>query len=316
MVGEATRGRLVTAGRVAVAVVLAVVLALAATDNWKRLRHVDLHLQPGWLLVAAPFTFAGGLLLPLAWRHVLLAYGAPVGRRAALRAWCISQASRFIPGNVAQFASRVLLASRMGVSRRIAGVSLVVEAALILAWGGMFAAWVPSSSLAGPVRLLLAAGSLAVLAAAPWLLRLVHRLVPIGEHRVRHLYEAEAIYAVNDIVRSIGFVFVTAAVHPIHGSDVFLVVGAVNAGMAVGMVGITPAGLGVREGVIAAVLGARFGLGNAAALAVLYRVWEFAVELVWLGAALRLSRRNRLPDRATTDGPDISDSGKPHRGLF
>jgi uncharacterized membrane protein YbhN (UPF0104 family) len=290
---EATRGRLLMAGRALVAVVIVGALTVAALDNWDRLRHVELHLRPAWLVAAAPFTLAGGLLLPLAWRHVLFAYGQPIGRRAALRVWCVSQASRFVPGNVAQFASRVLLASRIGVSRRIAGVSLLVEAGLILAFSGVFASWLPSSTLASPLRALLAAGSIAVLLATPWLLRLVHRLVPVGEHRVRHLYEAEVIYGVNDIVRSIGFVLVTAAVHHIAGRDVFLVIAAVNAGVAVGMVGITPAGLGVREGVIAAVLSPRFGPGTALALAAVYRVWEFAIELVWLGAALRLSRRQR-----------------------
>ncbi len=274
-------------------------LVLAGLDNWDRLRHVHLELRPGWLLAAAPFTLAGGLLLPLAWRHVLFAYGQPVGRRVALRIWCVSQASRFVPGNVAQFASRVLLAARAGVGRRVAGVSLLVEAGLIVAWAGFFAAWVPSSSVAGPLRLMLVAGAVAVLAGVPWLLRLVHRLVPVGSHRTRHLYEAEAIYGVNDIVRSIGFVFVTAAVQAVALRDVPLIVGAVNAGVAVGMIGITPAGLGVREGVIAAVLGPRFGLGTATALAVVYRVWEFAIELVWLALALRLSaKRSRSSRRA------------------
>src|SRR5258706_6696271 len=234
---EATRGRLLLAGRALVAVAIVVALAVAGLDNWDRLRHVELDIRPGWLAVAAPFTLAGGLLLPLAWRHVLFAYGQPIGRRAALRIWCVSQASRFVPGNVAQFASRVLLASRAGIPRRIAGVSLLVEAGLILAWSGVFGSWVPSTALATPLRVLLAAGSAGVLVATPWLLRLVHRLVPVGAHRVRHLYEAEAIYGLNDVVRSIGFVFVTAAVHHVGNGDVFLVVGAVNAGVAAGMVG-------------------------------------------------------------------------------
>src|SRR5688572_30355951 len=101
-VDEATRGRLLVAVRAVVAVVLVVVLAIAAADHWDRLRSVDdLRLSPAWLAPALPFTLAGGLLLPLAWRHVLWAYGAGVGRRAAVRVWCLSQASRFVPGNVA-----------------------------------------------------------------------------------------------------------------------------------------------------------------------------------------------------------------------
>src|SRR3954467_1448512 len=88
-VDEATRGRLVTAGRAVLAIGLVATLFVAGRDNWDRLRHVQLHLQPAWLLVAAPFTFAGGLLLPSAWRHIVYAYGSPVGRREALRIWCV-----------------------------------------------------------------------------------------------------------------------------------------------------------------------------------------------------------------------------------
>jgi uncharacterized membrane protein YbhN (UPF0104 family) len=60
------------------------------------------------------------------------------------------------------------------------------------------------------------------------------------------------------------------------------------------MVGITPAGLGVREGVIAGLLAARFGAGNAAAFAVAFRAWDFAFELVWIAIALWWERRFRL----------------------
>ena len=58
-----------------------------------------------------------------------------------------------------------------------------------------------------------------------------------------------------------------------------------------GMVGVTPSGLGVREGVMAALLHTRFGLGNAAALAVALRGYEFVIELVWLAVASALARR-------------------------
>jgi len=288
---EATRRRLLLAGRVAFAAVIGAVLVLAAADRWDQLRSIDdLRVTPGWLLLGAPFTLVGGLLLPLAWRHVLGAYGERIGRRTAVRVWSISQASRFVPGNVAWIASRVMLAGREGVARRITGASLAVEAGLILSWGAAFSALLPSSVLATPLRVLLAVAAVGVMVALPFVLRLVHRLVPIGQHRVRDLYEAVALYGVNDLARCVGWIFVTAAVHPIGSHDVWLVIGAANAGMAVGMVGITPAGLGVREGVIAAALAGRFGLGEAATLAILYRAWDFAFELAWLGVALRWGR--------------------------
>ena len=61
--------------------------------------------------------------------------------------------------------------------------------------------------------------------------------------------------------------------------------------MVAGMVGVTPAGLGVREGVMAAILVDRFGLADAAAFALLSRAWEFSFEMVFLGAASWWGRR-------------------------
>jgi len=298
------RDTLVKVGRWVFALATIAVLVLAARDNVDKLRDVDLQPQPGWALVAAPFTFVGGLALPLAWRHVLVAYGVTLDRSTAVRVWCVSQAGRFVPTGVALVASRLLLAAREGVPRSLAGASLAVELGLILLWGAFYCAWLPSYWLAGWLRALLAAGALAAIAALPWLLRTVGRFLPRfpaiapTSLRVRHLYEAIALYGVNDLVRCVGLTLVAASLHTIDGSDLFRVTAAVNLGFVVGMVGITPAGLGVREGVVAALLAPRFGLGNAAAMAVAFRAWDFVFELVWIGIALlweRRSRRNLTP---------------------
>jgi uncharacterized membrane protein YbhN (UPF0104 family) len=241
----------------------------------------------------------GGLLLPLAWRHTVGAYGSDLPRSTAVRVWSISQASRFVPGNVALVASRVLLSAREGVPRSLAGASLAIEGGLIVVWGGFYASWLPSTWLPGPLRVLMAAGALVVLIALPALLRLGGRLVPRFPAlapealRVRHLYEAIGLYGLNNLVRASGFVFVAAALHTIDPRDAWLVIGAVNLGAIIGMIGITPAGLGVREGVIAVLLTHRFGAGNATAFAVAFRAWDFAFELVWIGIALAWERRTR-----------------------
>ena len=83
-------------------------------------------------------------------------------------------------------------------------------------------------------------------------------------------------------------------------SDVTLIIGAAYAGVAAGMVGITPAGLGVREGVMTAILAHRFGLSDAAAFALVSRAWEFAFEMVFLMVASwwgRGSQSNSEPDK-------------------
>jgi hypothetical protein len=226
------------------------------------------------------------------------AYGPVLPRATAVRVWCVSQASRFIPGNVALVASRVLLASREGVPRSLAGASLAIEGGLIVVWGGFFSSWLPSTWLPGPLRLLMAAGAIVVVVALPWVLKLVGRLLPRfpalhpDALHIRHLYEADALYGINNLVRAMGMVFVTAALHTIDPRDIWLIVGAVNLGAVIGMIGITPAGLGVREGIIAVLLTHRFGAGNATAFAVAFRAWDFAWELVWIALALAWERRS------------------------
>lgn len=288
---DRTRGRLLRAGRLVFAAVIAVLLVRAAVDHWSDLREVELRFDWWWLLAAAPFPLVAGVVLPLAWRSIVAAHDTPLPPRTAVRVWWLSQTGRFVPGYVTWVASRVVMAGKEGVGRRLAAASLLLEAGLIALWGAVLASWVPSSSIAGPLRLLLGAGGVAGLVALPWVLPLARRLLPVTDYRPSGIYGSVALFGLNALLRGGGLVLVTAAVHPIEAGDAWLIIGAANAGMVVGMVGITPAGLGVREGAIAALLGARFGVGDAAALAVLYRAWDFAFELVWLAIALRLRGR-------------------------
>jgi len=302
-----TRDRALKLGRIVFAVGLVALLAAAAAKNVDKLRHVTFQLQPGWAIAAIPFTFLGGLALPLAWRHVLYAYGVVLERATAVRVWCISQASRYIPSGAAMIASRLVMSSQVGVPRSLAGASLFVELGLILVWGGFYVSWLPSYWLPAPLRLLIAVGAVAALIALPWLLRVVGRFLPRFPAisptalRVRHLYEAIGLYGINDLVRCIGLTLVTASLHTIDPSDFFRITAAVNLGFIVGMVGITPAGLGVREGVVAALLAPRFGLGTATALSVAYRAWDFLFELIWLTIAVTWARRTRRAALVTAD---------------
>ena len=77
--------------------------------------------------------------------------------------------------------------------------------------------------------------------------------------------------------------------------DINLLVGASYAGILAGMIGITPAGIGVREGVITTILATQMGIGDATAFAVLSRAWEFGAEMLFLGAASWWDHKKRGP---------------------
>lgn len=288
-------------------VFVAAVVALfarAAVRNWSDLRDVDLQIRPVWLLVAAPFTFAGGWLLPVAWARLLAAYGASLPAMEAVRIWSLAATSRYIPSGLAAVASRVVLAARDGVPRSLAAASTVVELVVIVGWGAVFAgAFLPTWP--GWVRAVVACGGLAGLAALPVVLhvggKVLTRFPALDPAALdeRVLLESLGVYLANAIVKGIGFVlFAAALLRGVDTGDTWLLIGAVNAAAILGMIGVTPAGLGVREAFITVFLRDRFGFADAAALAAALRVWDLAFELTWLaivGARARRRRPTPLP---------------------
>ena len=91
-----------------------------------------------------------------------------------------------------------------------------------------------------------------------------------------------------------------AALLPVATDDVWLIAGATAAGAVVGMVGITPAGLGVREVAVAALLASRFGIADATAFAIATRVLDFAHELVLLPTTALTGRSHPRPETEST----------------
>ncbi len=275
--------------QVAFVVVVAAAFVKVAADNTAELRDVDLHLRPVWLLLAAPAALLAGPLLPLAWREIVRATGHSLSVPVALRTWYIGQTARILPTGLVAFASRAVLVARFGVPQAVTLATVAVELALaVTLGGGLAAAALPSTELAIGLRLLIAGGSGVGLLLAPHLLRFASGRVPrLDPHRAggwsaSDLYRAELLLVANAAAKSAAFVLFACAVQPVRAGDIFLLVGAFNAANILGTVGITPAGLGVREGAMAAILADRYGLGDGAALAVASRVWDTGIELAWL----------------------------------
>lgn len=295
------RSQLFMALRWLVGIATVAMLVKVGSSQANELRQVDLQLRPLWLIPAAVFTVAAGLVLPMAWRGLLLAYGWEVNARRAIRAWFLSQATRYLPTGAMAVASRLSLSAAEGVPRSVAGASFALEAVLLLGWASFFGAlFIPSSVLPTIFRLILGLGAAIGLVSLPWTLRLVARKIPrleaLSAERLveAELLEATALFGLNTVLRAARMLMVAAAVLPVGFGDVPLLLGASYAGVVAGMIGITPAGIGIREGVIAAILADRFGVGDAAALAVLLRAWDFIFELVFLAGASWFGRRRPL----------------------
>ena len=304
--------------RWALGLATAAMIGWLAVRNWDDLRRVDLDVSAAALVPAIVISMTATLCLTLAWRELIGGYGTPLAHLPALRIWMLSQATRYLPSGLVPVAARAALAAPLGVRRTAAAASVVVETAMLLGWAAAFAAlWAPSDWLGAAggwlVRIVIGAGAAVGLVTLPWTLAgaaawwqridrrmrrsfmgrwLSDRLPPdaLAAERAA-VWRAVFVYGCAVAQRLMAAVLLAASLFAVD--DHWLIAGATAAGIVVGMVGITPAGLGVREVVIAALLAERFGAGDAAAFAIALRVLEFAHELVLLPFAAASPRTRR-----------------------
>ncbi len=268
----------------------------------------------------------------------------PIPLRQAMRIWSFSQTTRYIPTGLVPIAARAWLVTPARTSRVVAAMSVIVETAALLGWGALAAAiWAPGDWIHPVLRWLLGAAALAGLVTLPYTLggvrlkgrnritRAVSKSIValLGRLGVKEelreslaegllvanrfgVWKAASLYGSAVGARLVSFALLAAVILPLGNtadatstaSDLWLVVGAGAASLVIGMVGITPAGLGVRETVLATLLTARFGLGDALAYSVALRAWEIALELLFLAVAAYLGRGGRAVQPGGTAQPE------------
>lgn len=288
------RPLLVKIARTAVAVAAAVVLVWIGRRNASDLGRVHLRLRIWWLAASLPPYAAGSLCLAVGWRTQLDAFGHRLPIRLAVRLWWRAQLARYVPTGLAAFASRAALARQEGVPARLGASSLGVELGTLIAWGSLAAAiGLPSSLLSTVLRVALGVAAIAALVAVP----LVAPRVVGQDAGTPKLYESVLWYGLSVALKSVAFVAFTAALVTVHVRDAWLLSGAVQGASVIGIIGITPAGIGIRETAMVGMLGHRMSTADAAAVAVAWRAFEFAFELGWLGVG-SLVRRHPVGDVA------------------
>ncbi len=297
-------------------VVAATVLVLfrVGSNHSNDLRAIDLNFNIFWLLNAFIATTAANLLLPLGWRQIVISFDQVLLAGPAVRIWCLAQTARYLPTGLVAVASRLQLAAKAGISRSITTTSIVIETAVLIGWALLVCAiFVPSTTLPQSMRWLMGVGCAFGLVTSPWLIT----FIGLGVSRIKKLSLTQphprlvahgvALFGMSVTARAIGTTCLAAGFLGVGSEDMTLIVGATYAGVAAGMIGVTPAGLGVREGVVAAILANRFGLSDAAAFALLSRAWEFAFEMVFLAVASWWGRNSR-PRSNSGKGSPISDT--------
>ena len=295
--------------KIAVPLVVAFFIGRLIHENWQQVRSEPWRLDFGLLALSFALGAAWHLVRPLGWTRLIRGFGHDVGYWEIYRIYRKSEASRYVPGGIWQFASRIYLTRTHGVSAAVCLAATLLDMTL----AGL-AAMVPSAWLAGSAITSLGPWQRFALLAFPlfacmlvypsvfnaWAAPVARRLgqpfrrLKIGAREMLVLW---AMYVGASTLLGLAMATFALALLPVVDAGQFAYVAGcyVLAWVAALLTMIAPAGMGVREGILGLLLSRTLASGTAMTLAVAMRLWAVSMELVWLAAAAVGPPRDHRP---------------------
>jgi glycosyltransferase 2 family protein len=304
------RARLLGLLRLAVALVILAAVGWAVAGNWSAVSQ-DLGRVDAWsLVVATLLAIIGPVLTMLGWRILLADLGSPLHVAPAAGIFFVGQLGKYLPGSVWSVLAQAEMGVRLHVPRRRSAVVGLIGIGLSVLTGvlvGLPA--VPlllrSGSSGGSAWLLLAAPLLLVACWPP----LLNRLIALGLRVLRrepleHELSARAILSTGGLVvlawlafgvhvwvlaRSVGGAAATG--RDLTTASLAGYALAASLGMLAVMV---PAGVGVRDGLLALMLGVSLPSSAAAATVLLSRLVVTVSDVLVAAGGWAYARRHHL----------------------
>ena len=281
---------------------LGITLADQSTTLWHEVRRLSLPM----LLLAFVLSIAGLVCNLMVWREVLADLGSRVSVAEAWRIYFIGGLSKYVPGAIWPVLAQAELGADRGVPRSRSALSVILNYAVMTCSGAVVAAITLPFASTGSVRqyfwiLFLIPVGVALLSPPVLnrLLRLVLRLArqPADQQGVsyrglaRMMVWAVAAWSSNGLV-----IYVLLRQLVGHPQGTLLVsVGAYSLSWAVGFLAVfAPAGAGVREAVMVAVLHTQTTIKIAVAVALVSRAISVVSDALAGAAASALVGRRRL----------------------
>ncbi len=269
--------------------------------HWQRLAAYEFTFDPIYLalsltLIVPTFFFPAFFW----WRIIRDVLHAEVGWRVSVRLWYTSQLSRYLPGGVWNYFSRVYLFAGQGVPASQTALGLVLETVLslmaqVLVFLLSLPFWLVQAAPFYWALLVLPVGLLLIHPAVlrrmmGWVARLQGKTdLPPPDLQPRWLFTVLGGYVVGAIVGGSAFFFFVRALYPVPLYLWPILVGMVNLAHTIGFLALlAPSGLGVREATLALMLSWLLPgpVGVVAALA--SRLWLLSGELIGLGLSRAL----------------------------
>lgn len=256
---------------------------------WGYAGEIDLaRLTPAlWGTIAGLAIVYGcaNLLLAFGWQSLLAQLGRQEDTFWCIRAYGLSQIAKYVPGNVFQFAGRQAMGMSRGISGWVLARSSLWELALLCISGSLFSvlvfpAFYPGYPVSWAWILFLLLGASSVL--------LTGRVVG------RYAAQALLMYLVFLVVSGAVFVVIIDLISAVSvaGFDFAFLAGAFVIAWLIGLVTPgAPAGVGVREAVLAIVLNNNFPMQDILIAVLLGRLVTVSGDVLFCIVASRLRWR-------------------------
>lgn len=264
------------------------------------------------LAVATAIIAVSNTILPAySWWLLVHPVQGTLGLLQSIWIYAYTQIGKYLPGNVGHHIGRVFVASQLGIDRKVATWSVVAEALLLLIFATMQAALIllllspaldlPIGPWLSPTHLLvlLSLLTVAILGAYFVVNRLNWRPVRelIGEWRIplpsfKTLVGYFLVNCVNALIMGCVLAYIGYQLFSINISQYWLMLSAWLFAWVIGFVFPgAPAGLGVREGIIAALLETSLGGTATLGLIVVHRLVTSLVDVIVFAIAFQQRRR-------------------------
>lgn len=269
-------------------------LARLLIDSGSELQRYPVTADPRLVLLSLIALMAPLVLAVPPWLWSLRWLGAPpLSFAAGARIWFMSNFVRYVPGNVWQPVTMVVLARDCGIDEVRTAVSatlnLVLSNLSALLVAGTYWALDPGGQSRERLWLLPVIAALALACLHPAVLGRVMRLAlrltrrpPSDFHlsfgRVLLLL---AFHGFIWLAYGVAFAVFWSALYPLDWHDLPRLTGAFAGAYAIGFLSLlTPSGLGVREGVLVFLLSGAYPAALVTVVALLARIWLIAGELI------------------------------------
>jgi hypothetical protein len=248
-----------------------------------------------------------GVLFPVygrVWQYILKKFGYGLTFAKSMRIWFLSQAGRYIPGKVWFALGRIYLCEREGIPKTVATVATGFELLLVLGSAIVVfgLASLASPSLAGqPYGFWIWLVPVIVIGVHPRIIRsLLARLRRAPEEftmRYADTLKILGLYVLCWCLYGVGFFFIGTALQLGAGTSIFRpagtaeiipeMIGINSLSWAGGLLSIvTPAGLGVREGISGVLLAGIAEKPYPALIPLTARIWVTVAEVGTIGLLL------------------------------